>query len=137
MLEKMRTEIARKFFEHGFGNTKVCYEVLQIIDKYAEREPKTVNGITFNELKAKIEDWPNMFSDGKTNFIPVRDVLDLIDGAADPKENVIHEIWSRIHQLATSPVEDWSYEFDIGFNNGAEAALKIVEEYEKEGRDKG
>lgn len=42
--------------------------------------------MTFNELKAKIEDWPNMFSDGKTNFIPVRDVLDLIDGAADPKE---------------------------------------------------
>ena len=42
--------------------------------------------MTFNELKTKIEDWPNMFSDGKTNFIPVRDVLDLIDGAADPKE---------------------------------------------------
>ena len=37
-LEKMRTEIARKFFEHGFGNAKVCYEVLQIIDKYAEQE---------------------------------------------------------------------------------------------------
>lgn len=39
-LEKMRAEVARKFFEHGFGNTKVCYEVLQIIDKYAEQEPK-------------------------------------------------------------------------------------------------
>lgn len=38
-LEKIRAEIARKFFEHGFGNTKVCYEVLQILDKYAEQEP--------------------------------------------------------------------------------------------------
>ena len=34
-------------------------------------------------LKEKIEDWPNMFSDGKTNFIPVRDVLDLIDSAVE------------------------------------------------------
>lgn len=38
-LEKMKAEIARKFFEHGFGNTKVCYEVLQILNKYAEQEP--------------------------------------------------------------------------------------------------
>jgi len=42
-LEKIRTEIARKFFEHGFGNTKVCYEVLQILDKYAEQEPRLWN----------------------------------------------------------------------------------------------
>ena len=38
-LEKIRAEIAKKFFEHGFGNTKVCYEVLQILDKYTEQEP--------------------------------------------------------------------------------------------------
>ena len=37
-LEKMKAEIARKFFEHGFGNTKVCYEVLQILDKYSSEE---------------------------------------------------------------------------------------------------
>ena len=37
ILKQMRAEIARKFFEHGFGNTKVCYEVLQILDKYAAK----------------------------------------------------------------------------------------------------
>lgn len=36
-----------------------------------------------NKLRETIEDWPNMFSDGKTNFIPVRDVLDLIDDAVE------------------------------------------------------
>lgn len=44
--------------------------------------------MTFNELKTKIEDWPNMFTEGGVNYIPVRDVLDLIEGSADPDEKL-------------------------------------------------
>lgn len=49
-LQRIRAEIARKSFEHGFGNTKVCYEVLQILDKYAEQKPN------LERLKDKLHD---------------------------------------------------------------------------------
>lgn len=58
MLEKMRTEIARKFFEHGFGNTKVCYEVLQILDKYAKQEKDAYDKV-LAYLKANVDDFPD------------------------------------------------------------------------------
>lgn len=59
-LEKIRAEIAKKFFEHGFGNTKVCYEVLQILDKYTEQEPCT-DAISRQAVLASIKNlYPDM-----------------------------------------------------------------------------
>ena len=39
-LEKIRAELTELFKASGIGNTFVCYKALQIIDKYAEQEPK-------------------------------------------------------------------------------------------------
>ena len=33
-LDKLRAEIADTFIKHGLGNTEICFDVLQIIDKY-------------------------------------------------------------------------------------------------------
>jgi len=77
-----------------------------------------------NKLRETIEDWPNMFSDGKTNFIPVRDVLDLIDGAAD---QMITEIaccklakW-LLHDQEVAELE----QYEQGLEDAWECVLKI------------
>ena len=36
VLERMRAEIAEAFIKHGHSNTEICFDVLQIIDKYRE-----------------------------------------------------------------------------------------------------
>ena len=37
VLNKIRAEIADAFIKHGLGNTKICFDVLQIIDRKGEQ----------------------------------------------------------------------------------------------------
>ena len=36
-IEKIRAEIADAFNKHGLGNTEICFDVLQIIDRKGEQ----------------------------------------------------------------------------------------------------
>lgn len=35
-LNKIRAEISETFIKHGLGNTEICFDTLQIIDRYRE-----------------------------------------------------------------------------------------------------
>lgn len=37
-LDKIRAEVADTFIKHGLGNTEICFDILQIIDRKGERE---------------------------------------------------------------------------------------------------
>ena len=33
LLDKIRAEVADTFIKHGLGNTEICFDILQIIDR--------------------------------------------------------------------------------------------------------
>jgi len=37
VLDKIRVEIAEAFIKHGLGNTKICFDILKIIDRKGEQ----------------------------------------------------------------------------------------------------
>lgn len=36
-IEKIRVEVADTFIKHGLGNTEICFDILQIIDRKGEQ----------------------------------------------------------------------------------------------------
>lgn len=36
-LDKIRAEVADTFIKHGLGNTEICFDILQIIDRKGEQ----------------------------------------------------------------------------------------------------
>lgn len=37
LLDKIRAEVADTFIKHGLGNTEICFDILQIIDRKGEQ----------------------------------------------------------------------------------------------------
>lgn len=37
-IDKIRAEISETFIKHGLGNTEICFDILNIIDRKGERE---------------------------------------------------------------------------------------------------
>ena len=40
LLDKIRAEVADTFIKHGLGNTEICFDILQIIDRKGEQHDR-------------------------------------------------------------------------------------------------